>query len=287
MSLHHQILAASYYPIKLTKTIGRLLGLSSANKLRVLLYHDIAPRDQANFAAQLRWLKRTWNFVTVDQYVAMVSGQAPIRGRNLLLTFDDGLASNRRIVEKVLNPLGIQALFFVISGFVNLSDKDNWRGFVAKNIHPGMKPEDVHDHWKNMTWSDLAYLLETGHSIGCHTANHARLSQVAAEDLEAEIIESANVLEQKLGIKVDHFAYTFGNLASFSPAALAIARSRFKYIYTGLRGDSSSSIPSWAIRRDSITAVDSLSLVGALLEGGADRFYRDKLAEYESWGRSA
>lgn len=285
MSLKHYILAAAYQPLKISNLLLRQIGRRPPAQLRVLLYHDIAPQDEARFAAQLRWLSRSWRFVDAQCFSEMLAGDVPLHEDSLLLSFDDGFASNRRIAEKVLNPMGISALFFVVSEFAALAEQDDWRSFVAQNIYPALRPEDVPAHWRNMRWDDLTYLLETGHSIGAHTAHHARLSQVAPVDLAAEIILSADVLAKKLGSEIEHFAYTFGDLASFSPAALATARSRFKFIYTGLRGNNAGGVAPWAIRRDAMVASDSLSLVGALLEGGADRLYAANLAEYVSWGQ--
>jgi len=265
----------------------RRAGGHQGGRLRVLLYHDIAPADEARFAAQLRWLSRSWRFITPSDFAAMISGELPVLEDCLLLSFDDGFASNRRIAETVLNPMGINAVFFVVSEYADLSDTADWRGFIAKYIYPNLMPEDVPDHWQNMTWDDLAYLLETGHSMGGHTAHHKRLSQVAEEELETEIILSADALERKLGTKVEHFSYTFGDLASFSPAALAVARRRFKFIYTGMRGDNARSASHWAIRRDTMAAAYPVALVGVLLEGGADQFYANSLAEYASWGQCA
>lgn len=136
-----------------------------------------------------------------------------------------------------------------------------------------------------MSIDDLKFIIDNGHTIGGHTSNHRRLSEIMNQDLEEEIVNSADFLEQKLSVKIEHFAYTFGDLASFTPSALAVARSRFKYIHTGMRGDNSGMRNSWAIRRDSLSANDSKSLVGAFLEGGADRFYSSDLATYESWCR--
>lgn len=285
MSLKHRLLAAAYQPLKLSNALLRQVSGHQGGRLRVLLYHDIAPSDEARFAVQLRWLSRSWRFITPGTFVSMISGEEPVHEDCLLLSFDDGFASNRRVAESILNPMGIKALFFIVSEFAALSDTADWRSFVSQNIYPGLQPEDVPAHWRNMNWDDLAYLLETGHSIGAHTAHHARLSQVAPVDLAAEIILSADVLQQKLRSKIEHFAYTFGDLASFSPAALAAARSRFKFVYTGLRGTNVSGVAPWAIRRDAMAASDSLSLVGALLEGGADRLYAASLATYESWGQ--
>ena len=286
MSLKHHFLASAYKPLKFANTLLRRVRGQHSGRLRVLLYHDIAPSDEERFEAQLRWLSRSWRFITPNDFAAIIIGEESVVDDCLLLTFDDGFASNRRIAEIVLNQMGIKALFFIVSEFANLSEKDDWRSFVAQNIYPALRLENVPDYWCNMSWDDLGYLLETGHSIGAHTARHARLSQVAQVDLGAEVILSADVLEQKLGINVEHFAYTFGDLASFSPVALAVARSRFKFIYTGMRGFNACDVEPWAIRRDAMTANDSLKLVGALLEGAADRFYATNLTVYESWGQA-
>ena len=234
----------------------------------------------------MRWLSKSWRFVTPHQFAAMIDGVMPVKEDSLLLTFDDGFLSNLSVTERILNPMGIQALFFIVSNFSLLSGKDDWRGFIAENIYPEMNPQIIPNYWKNMSIDNLKFLVDTGHTIGCHTANHKRLSATTPSCFEEEIIKSADFLEQKLRIKVDHFAYTFGDLASFTPSALAVARSRFKYIYTGMRGDNSSVRNSWAIRRDSLSAKDSIPLVGAFLEGGADRLYLCRLTEYESWGAS-
>jgi peptidoglycan/xylan/chitin deacetylase (PgdA/CDA1 family) len=292
MSFHHHILAAAYYPLKVVKTVGRSLGLAPENQLRVLLYHDIAPADQANFAAQLRWLKRSWNFVSVGQFESMVSGKAPIHGRNLLLTFDDGFTSNRVVAEEVLNPMGIQALFFAVSGLVGITDRLEARRLIAERIYPGTRAEELPAHWGNMGWGDLETLLEQGHGIGCHTGTHARLSGVdSREELEREITSSADLLEQRLGVPIEHFSYTFGDLASFSEEALAVARRRFRFIYSGLRGDNAQGVSPFALRRDSAEFQDASSnytvfsnrLLGAFLEGAADAHYAPSRARLDTW----
>jgi peptidoglycan/xylan/chitin deacetylase (PgdA/CDA1 family) len=292
MSLHHRFLAASYYPLKVAKSVGQWCGLTSKNQLRVLLYHDIAPVDQANFAAQLLWLQLSWNFVSVEQFESMVSGDQPILGRNLLLTFDDGFTSNCVVAEEVLNPMGIKALFFVVSGLVGITDRLEARQMIAERIYPGTRAEELPKHWCNMGWQDLEALLEQGHTMGCHTDTHARLSGVAStEGLEQEITLSADTLESRLGVSIDHFSYTFGNLASFSEDALAVARRRFRFIYSGLRGDNALGVSPFSLRRDSAEFQDKFSnytvfpnmLLGAFLEGAADSHYAPSRSTLDSW----
>lgn len=260
------------------------LGFSGANSLRLLLYHDIAPADEASFETQLRWLKRTWDFITPQQFESIISGNEPVTGRKLLLTFDDGFASNRIVAEKILNPLGIKALFFAISGFVDLQDKQAARNFIVKNIIPGMDLDKLSADQYNMGWKDLTALLEQGHSIGAHTATHARLSAIDnGETLNNEIVKSADKIAARLGVPIDHFAYTFGDLNSFSKEAFLLARNRYKYIYTGLRGNNARTCFPQAIWRDSINVQSSLLQAGGFLEGAADMIYSSSRRSFQNW----
>ena len=284
MSLIHSLLATAYTPLRYGNNLMRSIGVKSYSRLRVLVYHEIVPHEQELFAAQLSWLAKTWTFVAPQEFAAMMRGDEPIKGANLLLTFDDGFTSNRRVAEEVLNPMGIHALFFVFPTFLDLVNGDDYRSFIASHIWPELPPESVSDHLRNMTWNDLVWLLENGHTIGAHTGTHANLSKLRqTRELEIEIIDSADRLERKLGVKIDHFAYPFGNLVSFSPAALSVARRRFSFIYSTLRGDNACNASPLALRRDGIFPTSSLRLIGSLLEGGADIRYARDIDLYESW----
>lgn len=215
----------------------------------------------------------------------MIRGKKEIVGRNLLLTFDDGYLSNKIVAEEILEPLGIKALFFIISDFVDIQDTQI-KKFISDNIYPSLSIKQVPDFWMPMRWKDLEVLLQKGHSIGGHTKTHAKLSQIDSIDrLQDEILISKKKLEDKLEINIKHFAYTFGDLDSFSKDALTVARKHYEFIHTGLRGNNKISPNSnWAIRRESISPTDSDHLVGSILEGGADILYKNKLRTYESWG---
>jgi peptidoglycan/xylan/chitin deacetylase (PgdA/CDA1 family) len=280
--MKHKILAASFPAlIALNKT--KSLFTRGKPQLRVLIYHGIAPDQDQCFQRQLEEISKRWQFVDAEAFSLMLSGEIPIERNSLLLTFDDGFISCRHVAETVLKRLDIKALFFIVSEFVSKTE-DDWRTFVAQNINPHMQPQNVPGYCRNMSLEDLNYLLERGHTIGGHTATHVKLSQLSGRELEKEIIDSADNLERLLGIKVHHFAYTFGNLASFSPEALAIARRRFKYIYTGIRGNNSASTQPWGIFRDSIKPQDSNFLTGAFLEGGADMLYAKDRQIFSEWG---
>ncbi|TQE83104.1 polysaccharide deacetylase family protein [Leptospira noguchii] len=283
MSFFHKILAGSHIPLKMFNILERTLKIKDGSELRVLLYHDIPQEHYSNFRTQLEKLSKDWKFISTETFEEMIRGKKEIMGRNLLLTFDDGYLSNKIVAEEILKPLGIKALFFIISDFVDIQ-KIQIKKFISDNIYPSLSIKQVPDFWIPMSWKDLEELLKNGHSIGSHTKTHAKLSQIDSIDrLQDEILTSKKKLENKLKINIKHFAYTFGDLGSFSKDALRVAREHYEFIHTGLRGDNKIS-PAWAIRRESISPTNSSRLIGAILEGGADILYKNSLQTYESWG---
>ena len=58
-----------------------------------------------------------------------------------------------------------------------------------------------------MDWDDIRSLMDAGMTIGSHTMTHSQLSV-------SEVKESRDVLGEKLGISIDHFAYPRGEVPS-------------------------------------------------------------------------
>jgi peptidoglycan/xylan/chitin deacetylase (PgdA/CDA1 family) len=287
MSLKHALLSLSYGPLRIVHRARRAVQSDTRGRLRAILFHDVPSEQEGALKATLEWLRKTWTFVSAEQFADMMSGSKPVIGDNLLLTFDDGFRSNRTVAEDILNPMGIRALFFTIPGLVELQSVDQQRRFIETNLYPPSSGEDVPNLARiaAMSYEDLRSLVDSGHTIGAHTATHARLSEVTDHgELVKEIIGCADRLRDGVGVEINHFAFGFGSLASFSPEALRVARSRFQYIYTGMRGDNASGVPPWAIRRDVLTPNGALWLAGAFTEGAADRRYRADLKTYEGWG---
>jgi peptidoglycan/xylan/chitin deacetylase (PgdA/CDA1 family) len=282
-------LPATYPVLRFGHVLGRAFRVARAGgRLRVLMYHNIAPGEESRFAEQMRWLSQRWTFVSPVSFEAMIDGDEPVVRDSLLLTFDDGFASNRAVAERILSPMGIQALFFVVSEFVDLYDSVEARRFVADRFFPGLSTENVPAQLTNMTWADLYALLEQGHHLGAHTATHARLAETTpVEEIEKEIVVSADTLEKRLGLRIKHFAWPFGDLGSFSRQAFSIAARRFQYIHSGLRGNNSYNVSQFAIRRDAISVGDSHPMIGALLEGGADFRYRKHASILDGWTMEA
>lgn len=62
-----------------------------------------------------------------------------------------------------------------------------------------------------MTWQQISDLSKDPLvTIGAHTANHLPLTNLDSTQLHAEIVKSKLEIEDRIGKKVDHFAYPFG-----------------------------------------------------------------------------
>ena len=283
MSLGHRLLELGYPLIHFANSIQELTS-KSIPRLRVLMYHDINPSDMKSLATHLLWLKESWDFLSPFQFEQVMQGHQRLLRNSLLLTFDDGFLSNLTVAVTILNPLRIKAIFFVIPDFIDKIEQDQSRKFIVERLRVDLESRAPLDHFKNMSWSDLSQLLENGHVIGAHSMSHESLGDGTPHNiLGREIIEAADRLESKLGTQIRHFAFPFGNFNSLSKQAFEVAMSRYRFIYSGIRGDNIPGSALRMIRRDALKPTDKRSLVGALLLGGADFRYRRYTQVLDDW----
>ena len=246
--------------------------------VRVLMYHNIPEDKQGLFERQINYLASVYRFITPLQFPDFVTGKYCLSGINLLITFDDGFKSNRIVAEKVLHPLGIKGIFFVPTDFIGIPDENKQNEFIVKQIFDGDSDNtEISSDMKPLTWQDLKYLNDQGHTIGSHTKSHSRLSNLhAKDDLYGEIVESGNILEEKLGVPITLFAYPFGDINSISKNAMDLIKERYTHCFSGVRGKNSYPFSNYAIKRDAISVDDPLSYVRFIIEGGLDIIYRKK-----------
>ena len=286
MGFRKYIISLLYFPFRLLTLFSNTFNTNSF-RLRIILMHDIPKDSHQNFKKKIEYISKRWKFISVQELEDHFEGKKNLNGDSVLLTFDDGFHSNKVIAEEILNPLGIKALFFVVTNFVSLKKQSDQIKFIKSNLYPDWRghayPKNI-DDMKSLSYADLKDLVSSGHTIGCHTSNHLDLSVVNdADSLEEEIIQSRTELEEKIGVTVERFSFGFGNVAFFSKEALKVSKEKFKYIYTGMRGDNFNIDLPWALRRDTISLDDSNLQIGSFLEGSADYRYKKDLQKYESW----
>ena len=265
--------------------LGRLLlkiakrrNNNEKGALKILIYHDIPYKDIDKFEAQIKCIAKDYGVVGPDDLQDILAGKMKYTGTKVLLTFDDGFKSNAFLAEKILNPLGIKAIFFIPPGFINTKNRDEQKVFIAGNVYNNrFTPEEIPDDMAPMSWLDLVRLLEQGHTIGAHTINHRRLTEIENDDeLRREIIESGDMLQKKLGVDIDHFSFPFGNIESIDQRAIEIIRERYKYCYSGIRGNNYSDTNPYTLLRDPVSIDDPSAYFRFIVEDGLGLMYRKR-----------
>lgn len=230
-------------------SIGRSIGKSSG-WVRFPYYHHVFDDERAGFERQLRYLGRFGEFIGLDDAVGLLRAREPLDGRFFCVTFDDGFKNNAVNALPILGALGIPAAFFLATGYIGLDvrgDREKLLGFYRER----------RILMEFMDWDDVRRLAKAGMTIGSHTAGHARLSDLRAEQVDAELASSKSRIEAELGKPCRHFCAPFGRkTADFDPAAHppAAARAGYESFLTTERGPNRPGDSVMDIRRDHVLA---------------------------------
>ena len=153
-----------------------------------------------------------------------------------LLTLDDGFFNNLEFAEKVLKPLKIKAIFFIIPSL--LKDKKNKSQEFFKVLYPNYNKRlmyNLKNQFTPLTKENIIKIQNLGHTIGMHGFNHENFSELNEKQINKLIREGINIFK-KLNIQIIHFAYPFGDKNSFSLRSNKVLKKYFKYIHLGIRG---------------------------------------------------
>jgi peptidoglycan/xylan/chitin deacetylase (PgdA/CDA1 family) len=173
----------------------------------ILAYHDVSPKPHPafrrysvtvnEFARQMRWLAvRGYQPIDMDALFAARSGRAPLPGRPVLITFDDGFQSCVDHAVPVLESHGFTAMFYLVTGLMGASSR--WMA-----ADPGVDLPLI-------SWDVARQLVAAGHQCGAHSVTHPSLTALEGERRRAELVDGRRRMEDELGRTVVHFAYPFG-----------------------------------------------------------------------------
>ena len=191
------LLDLSYYSKKILNEIFQ----NENSVLRILIHHDIKSDEQIiSFKNQINSLSKEFDFISPKEFEDTINF-GKVKGKKLLLTFDDGFKSNRIIAESILNKKGIKALFFIVTDFIGLKKNSLNYSKIIRNIYPN--GPTLNEFSEPMDNDDIQFLIDSGHTIGCHTATHKMLSKITkVSDLKEELIDSKDNLEKMFNIKI-------------------------------------------------------------------------------------
>ncbi len=178
-------------------------------RIPILMYHYIFPKEEIgtsslnvsinDFQKQM-WFLKTFGFRTIslDEFYAIKTGKEKARGKEVVVTFDDGHYTYLKYALPIMERYQIQSVNFLI-----------W-DHLTRAWHDDISLEEA----KHLTNHPLVI-------FGSHTLSHPTLREVSLEQARTEIFLSKEKLEEAFNKKVDYFCYPGG---SFTPEISEIVR---------------------------------------------------------------
>lgn len=188
------LLSSIYFVLNRIKHYSaKLLGIKSEPICTVLYYHSIFDNEKQAFERQINLIARKCNVVKSD-YFGKLEQSKP----NIVITFDDGFENLIRNAIPILKKKSLPfTIFFISNYFGKIPD---WE--FPRN-HPDKKE-------KIMSLDQFYTLPPELLTVGSHTANHKKLTDLSENEIEIEIIESKKYLESISKKSVDVLAFPNG-----------------------------------------------------------------------------
>jgi hypothetical protein len=224
----------------------------AASGTTLLIYHRVGggtpdERDLPlrEFAAQVTELCR-------HRVVALDTALDELALRNdapkVVITFDDGFVDVHRTAWPLLREAGLPFTLYVTTAY--LDSIMHWPG--STSAHPGPA----------LSWAQLEELAASELvTLGNHTHTHARPEALTAEELDT----CSALLESRLGIRPQHYCYTWGVPVV---AARELLAARFRSAATGHVGRNHPGADLLRLARVPVRGTDPLSFFRAKLTGG-------------------
>jgi len=194
-----------FYYIGYSRIRNLMFRLRRMPVVRFITFHDIPPEAKVFFKANLHFLKRCTNVVSLDDYFF---GRLSHDKINVVITFDDGFKSWVTDAIPILKKLALPATFFVSSGFVDLAKEDEAE-FIRSKL---LLKQTLYDKTSGgLSSEDVKKIVAEGFTVGGHTLNHCDLSKLHDNvQLRYEIAQDKMRLEKLTGSNIGYFAYPSG-----------------------------------------------------------------------------
>ncbi|MDD5669713.1 MAG: polysaccharide deacetylase family protein [Candidatus Omnitrophica bacterium] len=135
------------------------------------------------FKKQMDFLRNNFT-IAKNSSLSLALSSLEKKKNTVVITLDDGDATNYKYALPILEEFGLKAYFFIIAEFVG---RDGY-----------------------MNWPQIKELHDKGHIIGSHGITHKILEGMTEKDLRNEIIESRRILETALKMPIEYFSVPRG-----------------------------------------------------------------------------
>ncbi|MGH9210712.1 MAG: polysaccharide deacetylase family protein [Acidimicrobiales bacterium] len=191
----------------------------------VLIYHRVGggARSEidlpaAEFERQMAWLAESGRVIGVDDAVDVLDAPEAADPSDLSLvpalnpvvvTFDDGTADLAEVALPILVRYEVPATVYLATRHID--EQIPWPA--------GGVP---------LSWTGAQEMVASGMiTVGSHTHSHALMDRLSPDDAADELGRSKQLIEDKLGVAAQHFAYPKA-VAPTSPEVEALVRDRFR-----------------------------------------------------------
>lgn len=214
----------------------------------------------------LDWLGRRYRFISLDELGARLESKDGREDPAVAITFDDGYRDFYDHALPILKRKGVPAAVFVVTDLVGtkrIQIHDKLHLLLARKstgpddgtptpfqatralleslpqaeiekVIQALEPEvpiaeDTLRPFYSLTWEMLDEISRAGITIGSHTRTHVLMTHENKQRVIAEVAESRDAIEAKLGKNAQHFAYPGGLFNTTAVEAVAGAGYRFGY----------------------------------------------------------
>ncbi len=220
----------------------------------VLMYHHVSPEpglvtvSPETFEEQMAYLARKkYHALAADEFLEFLQGKRELKGRNVLITFDDGYLDNYVYAYPILKRYDLKATIFAITSLIGEGAARACLG-AAKNLpatpdHRTCKAAIAEGRADEvmLRWSEIQTMEASGAvEVHSHTHSHQRWNELYVdknqrfEAVEKDLATSRATLKTRLGKESLHLCWPWGYFEA-EYQALA-AKLGFKAQYSTLRG---------------------------------------------------
>jgi len=190
-------------------------------RVPILVYHHVYSDEvmaklqpapgvigESEFRRQLQYIDHTGStIVSTSQILNWLLDEIPLPSRAVALHFDNGWLDTCAVVMPILKQMGMIATCYVITD--GLEAASQGKSHAVRTLTEG-----VVDH-PFMTWRHAHQLVDAGWEIGAHTATHCKMADKHHADGDQGVLEEVDVsnriIDKRLGIVPQHFAYPSGS----------------------------------------------------------------------------
>ena len=186
----------------------------------------------------------------------------------MVITFDDGYENNYKNALPLLREFNFPATIFLTTNYIGSNEPFPWLNSICES------DLRVRENWMPLSWEEVMKMSRDNITFGSHTCSHSNFRLMNENSVESEIVNSTNIIEEKLNKKVNLFSYPF---------SLPKHRSRYKSLVditrnilivngflgacTTLIGINSRKTDPFFLRRIQIKNSDTISQFNAKIEG--------------------